>query len=394
MYTEREIIQKFKRAQEVFGVVAVVGARQAGKTTFLKERMKEVDASYVLFDDPDVRELFEEDIKKFESQYVAGHEVAVLDEVQYCPNAGRNLKYLVDRGRRLWITSSSEIILAKEILSYLVGRVSIIRLYPFSLREFLAAKGQKTLTSRILERSVWEHMTYGGYPKVVTTEGAESKKMILENLRETMILKDIAQTFSIEDISTLEAFVKYLSTCIGKVLSYEETSSEMRIAFQTVKKYLDAMERSYLLARITPFYTNKKKELTKRPKIYFIDTGLRNAVARDFPLRPTGDLFENYVFTELLKLGFAPRFWRTKAGAEVDFVIGEGEKVVPIEVKISASFGKIGRGLRSFIKTYGPRAALVVSYHGKKGKMNFSGCEVVFTDVLEMRELLTTKLLQ
>ena len=139
-------------------------------------------------------------------------DISVLDEIQYCKDAGRNLKYLVDTNKKLWITSSSEVILSKEILSFLVGRISIIKLYPFSYHEFLKAKGQKALTSSINQRIIWEHMIYGGYPKVVLTKDIEMKKTILRDLYETMLLKDVARTFSIEDIRSLEEFSKYLGS--------------------------------------------------------------------------------------------------------------------------------------------------------------------------------------
>lgn len=286
----------------------------------------------------------------------------------------------------MWVTSSSEILLGKETLSHLVGRVSIIRLYPFSLSEFLAAKGQRELTQSVLERSVWEHMTYGGYPKVVTTEDVEMKKLILKDLYDTMILKDVARTFSIENIRSLEEFTKYLAVNVGGAIAYEKLSIEMKLAFQTVKKYLDAVEKSYLIARVPPFFRNKSKEITKQPKVYFVDTGLRNAIVKNFAAEPDGSLFENYVFTELLKLGFAPKYWRTKAGAEADFVI-EGERgVVPIEVKVVAEPGRIERSLRSFIESYKPKMALVVAYRGGRGEMDVAGCKVLFTDVLGMRK--------
>lgn len=391
MYVEREITEKFRAVQGAYNIIAVVGARQAGKTTFLKEQMKGVRSSYVLFDDPDPRNLFEEDVKKFERQCLEGYEVAVLDEVQQCRDAGRKLKYLADTGRKVWITSSSEIVLGQEIFSHLVGRVSIIRLYPFSLPEFLTAKGQRELTRPILERSVWEHMVYGGYPKVVTTGDVELKKTILRDLYETMILKDVAQTFSIDNIRSLEEFARYLSANIGGALSYEKLSKEMKLAFQTVKKYLDAMEKSYLIAMVPPFFINRRKEITKQPKVYFVDTGLRNAIAKNFPAEPDGPLFENYVFTELLKLGFTPKYWRTKAKAEVDFVVEKEGEVVPVEVKLTAEPGRIERGLRSFIESYKPKTALIVTYRGAKGEMDVSGCRVLFMDALEMRKhLLST----
>src|SRR3989344_1150312 len=193
MYIKREIERRFEQLQQSNTIIAVVGARQAGKTTLLKEHIKGRGAAYILFDDPDARTLFEEDVKRFERQYMESADVTVLDEVQYCADAGAKLKYLFEHGRRMWITSSSEMILRKEILSYLVGRVSILRLYPFSLTEFLLARGQKELTPASAKRAVWEHALYGGYPKIVLTDDRELKTALLRDLYETMMLKDMAQ---------------------------------------------------------------------------------------------------------------------------------------------------------------------------------------------------------
>ncbi|MCI0503518.1 ATP-binding protein [Candidatus Micrarchaeota archaeon] len=383
MYVERDIREKFVSASSVYSIAALVGPRQAGKTTLLKELVKGRNAPYLMFDDPDVRGLFDEDIKKFESQYLEGSGLAVLDEVQYGKDAGAKLKYLADRGRTLWITSSSQTLLSKDVLSWLVGRATIMRLYPFSFSEFMRAKGQKEHTEAIIRRLVWEHIVYGGYPKVATTEGTDMKKTILRDLYELMVLKDVAKTFSIDDIGSLERFVRYLTHSIGNVLVYGKAASDMGLSFQTVKKYLDAMERSYLICRVGPFFSNKLKEVTKQPKIYFADTGLRNAIANDFPqdMSERGKLFENYVFSELLKLGFTVKYWQTKAKAEVDFVLETDGVPIPIEVKLSPTNGKIERSLRSFIDAYRPKLALVVSYNGSPGETRVGGCRVVFTDV-------------
>jgi uncharacterized protein len=384
MYIKRDIRDKFDKISKNYNMVAVVGARQAGKTTFLKKQIENKKSSYILFDDPDARSLFEEDIKKFEKQYVSNHDVSVLDEVQYCKDAGRKLKYLVDSEHKLWITSSSEIILSKEILSFLVGRVSIIKLFPFSIKEFLNSKNQKEVTAKILERNIWEHATYGGYPKVVLTDDVDIKKIILRDLYDTMLLKDVARTFSIEDIRSLEEFSKYLSLSIGDIISYDTISSNLNMSFQTVKKYFDAMEKSYLIYRVLPFFTNKKKEIIKQPKLYFIDTGIRNIIAKNFDVNIDGKLFENYVLSELLKIGFTPKYWRTKTKTEVDFIIETESDIIPVEVKIQAEIGKIEKSLRAFIESYKPKKAVVVSLKGAKGKTKINGCNVIYTDVLTL----------
>ena len=388
MYVQREIREKFKKIMTIYPIIALVGARQSGKTTFLKEQIKGMNSSYLLFDDPDIMELFEEDIKKFEKQFIEGYDVSVLDEVHYCKDAGRKLKYLADRHKKIWVTSSSEILLNKEVLSYLVGRVSILRLYPFSIQEFLNFKKQKEITSKMLQRNIWEHLTFGGYPKVVTINDFELKKTILRDLYDTMILKDIAKAFSIEDLKSLEDFVRYLSLNIGNAISYENISNDISLSFQTLRKYLNAMEKSYLIFRVSPFYTNKLKEITKQQKVYFVDTGMRNVIARKFDSHFDGDVFENYVLSELLKIGLYPKYWRTKTKAEVDFIIEDGREIIPLEVKMSANPGKIERSMRSFIEKYSPKKAFIVTYKGEKGEMKVNKCRIIFTDIIGMRKAL------
>ena len=388
MYIQREIQKKFEKINKIYSIVAMVGARQSGKTTFLKENIPKSNYSYLLFDDPDIKELFENDIKSFEAQYLAKNKISVLDEIHYCSDAGQKLKYLADSGYKLWITSSSEMILGEKVLSFLVGRVSILKLYPFSLSEFLESKNQKIISDKIIQRAVLEHMVYGGYPKVIINKDVELKKIILRDIYTTMILKDVANTFSINDINSLEKFAKYISYNIGNVISYENISNNLDMPFQTIKKYLDAMEKSHLIIRILPFYKNKLKEIVKQPKIYFIDNGLRNAVLNDFKSEIYGNVFENYVLTELLKMGKTLKYWRTKAGAEVDFIIEDGLEVIPIEVKINAKPNKVEKSLKSFIETYKPKKAFVITYKGKKGEIKVGNCKVVFTNIFELKKLI------
>ena len=386
MFVEREIKEKFEKINKAYNILALVGARQSGKTTFLKHELERINGDYILFDDPDVRKLFEQDIKKFEIQYIAG-KLSVLDEVQYCKDAGIKLKYLAEKSHKIWLTSSSEIILSKEILSYLVGRVSIIRMHPFSLGEFLEAKGKKEFTRETLNRLTWEHCIYGGYPKVVITEDIETKKIILKDLYETMILKDIAKTFSIKDLNSLEETARYLALSIGGLVSYGNISKALNISFQTLKKFLDAMEKSYLIFKVKPFFTNKLKEISKQPKIYFLDTGLRNHISKSFSQEIDGRLFENYVLSELIKIDFIPKYWRTKTNAEVDFIIERDNEIIPIEVKLTHE-DKIEKSMHNFIKDYKPKRAFVVSYDGKKNRRKEGGCEVIFTDILELKKIL------
>jgi len=385
MVLKREIETEFNNRSKVYKILALVGPRQSGKTTFLKEHIKLSGGKYFSFDDPDIRNLFSEDIKKFEIQFIQKNKITVLDEINYATNSGINLKYLADKDNLLWISSSSELLLSKQVLSHLVGRVSILKLYPLSLKEFFLAKEQKEFSSTVLERLVWEHLTFGGYPKVVLTSDTEIKKTILQDLYQTMILKDISNTFSISDISSLELFVKYLAINNGKIISYESISKNISLSFQTIKKYLDAMKKSYLIYELVPFYKNKLKEIVKQPKIYFIDCGMKNVISGQFESIPTGETFENYVISELIKAGFVPKYWRTKGGSEVDIIIEKDGEIIPLEIKLNA-YEKIESGLGAFIESYKPKRAFIVSYYtsAKEKETKYKDCTVNFVNVLSL----------
>jgi hypothetical protein len=143
--------------------------------------------------------------------------------------------------------------------------------------------------------------------------------------------------------------VKYLAINTGGILSYQNVTQILSLSFRTFKRYLDALERSYLVIRVPPFFKNKTKEIVKSPKVFFLDTGLRNVIARSFPTELDGALFENYVLTELIKMGLVVKYWRTKSNAEVDFVVETDNGIIPIEVKLKAGPDRIERGMRSFI---------------------------------------------
>lgn len=385
----RNIEKQFNKIEDAYKIIALVGPRQAGKTTFLKENIKPKNGTYLSFDDPDARTLFSQDIKKFEIQFMNEKNVIVLDEVNYALNSGINLKYLADKGHKMWISASSELLLGKEVLSYLVGRVSILRLFPFSFDEFKLAKKQKEFNDEILERLLWEHITFGGYPKVILTENIELKKTILQDLYETMILKDISKNFNIEDINSLEKFVKYLALKNGTVLSYSEACKELSVSFQTLKKYMSAMKKSYLIYETIPFYSNKLKEITKQPKVYFIDCGMRNAISNQFDIHLSGELFENQVVSELLKAGFSPKYWRTKSGAEVDIVLEKNSQIIPIEVKLKSD-GKVGSGLKTFIEEHSPSKSYIVSYskEAEKKEISLNGCKINFLNLPDLMKIL------
>ena len=172
---------------------------------------------------------------------------------------------------------------------------------------------------------------------------------------------------------------------MGNIISYENLSSELDISFFTLKKYLDALEKSYVIKTVPLFYTNKLKEITKTQKIYFIDIGLRNSIIKNFNSEPKGKILENLVLMELLKKNFSVKYWRTKAKAEVDFIIEKEGEITPIEVK---TFIKINKSLKSFIAKYKPKTAFIIFHKGKEREEMIDGCRVICANLFGLIEKL------
>ncbi|MBI5224162.1 ATP-binding protein [Candidatus Micrarchaeota archaeon] len=392
MYLPREIAQKFEKVEAHYPITAIVGPRQAGKTTFLKEQGKGKKTRYVTLDDPEVQQIFDRDIKKFEQAYLEGNDITIIDEVHQGKDAGQKLKYLADQRHHLWISSSSELLLAKEVLSWLVGRVTIIELYQFSLEEFVEAT-QDPVTPEALSRNIWEHICYGGYPRVVISSDQEIKKNMLKDIGQTLILKDVARTFQIQNIVELEKMAYLAAHSVGSIINHQKIGAEIGLSFESTNKYLDAMEKSYVIRRVYPFFTNKAKEITKQPKLYFIDTGLRNSIANEFNLEVTGQMFENYVLCELIKAGYRVRYWRTKNKAEVDFVIEKEGKIIPIEVKLKQNTPTIERSFRAFLETYKIEKGYVVYYQGNEAEFLIGNTKIKATNIRNLiKELKVAKI--
>lgn len=384
MYVERDIKVQFDKISKLGKTIALVGPRQSGKTTFLKQRSSS-RIGYLLFDDPDIRHMFEEDIKGFQSRYLEGNDVTILDEVQVCKDAGINLKYLNDTGNGIWMTSSSELLLGKEVLSYLVGRVSVLRLYPFSLEEIMRARDLNPKDERQVRRGIRDMISYGCYPDIVLQRDPELKDVQLRNLFETMVLKDIARVFNFDDIDGLQRTIRFLSNIYAGILNFDKISRDLSISYKTLRSYISAMEKSYLVKLISPYFSNPNKEIVKQPKIYFLDNGMRNVISGRTGIEPDGPSFENLVLTELLKADLDPKYWRKKTGTEVDFIVRVGDRIVPLEVKLRVNDKKVESGLRSFIRSYSPHKAFVVIFEGEKGKTSYKGTRVEFIGIDDLK---------
>jgi len=390
-YIHRDLEALIEKYLHVKEIIAVVGIRQCGKTTLLKYIANELkkggkQVNFISFDDVGIMRMFEDDIISFQKLHVVPYEYVFIDEIQYSRESGKKLKYLYGHtDTKILISGSSSAELSVESLKFLAGRVFIFTLFPFSFREFLKARsvGLVSLydegnygTALIDEMNVYlkEFLLYGGFPRVVMSKDNEEKQLVLRNIFSTYILREIREIFQISNEYKLVKLIKGLSLQVGGMINYQELCHISETNIPELKRYLDILQKTFILSLIRPYYSNRRTELVKIPKIYFIDHGFRNSCLENFSesLTITGVLNEQYVFSECIKNELSVKYWRSKSRAEVDFVI-EKNGPIPVEVKTQLYEQKISLSYHSFIEKYNPVKAYMFSQtyegHVQKGKM-------------------------
>ena len=390
MYIKRNLEDKIIKYLEMPEIIAVVGSRQCGKTTMLKQIMSSLtDAVSVSFDDQNILGLFEKSPDDFITAYVKGRKYLFIDEFQYAKHGGKILKYIFDTQKiKIIISGSSVADLTIHAIKYLVGRVLVVNLYPFDFREFLSYKDiaylkiydecrnkfslseEKPLEIGVPAREKLlkyyeEYLTFGGYPRVAIEENIETKKELLKNIYNTYFLREVRDILGLIDDYKLGVFIKGLALQTGNLIEYNELSNLTGYSYSSVKKYLNFLEKTYICKLVRPFFKNKRTEIVKNPKVYFIDTGIRNTAINDF--RGLGDridkglLLENGLVTQFIKQGIDFNFWRDKKKNEVDFVLSLGNgKISAIESKTSLR-GAARKIPEIFKKNY-PEAKILFSY--------------------------------
>jgi len=393
MYYKRKLENTILEYLDKKEILAIVGPRQSGKTTLLKKIQIGLKNSVFLnFEDKEVLELFETDIKNFAKKYFNNYKYIFIDEFQHSKNGGKNLKYLYDfyDKNKIIISGSSAIDLTIYAIKFLVGRIFVFNLYQLDFEEFLNFKQQDLLSvyldykkdldlkygkinflnisttlnnqfNKILE----EFLLWGGYPRVVLAKDEKEKRIILKNIYNTYFLRDIRDTLGLIDDFKLAKLIKALAIQAGQLVEYNELGQISGYDYLTLKKYLNILEKTFICMPLAPFFQNKRKEIVKNPKFYFFDTGIRNYIVNDFKnLSDRADassLYENFVFNQLTKQEIIINFWRTKAGAEVDFILEINAEKVPLEIKSNLKKAVLTKSLNAFMEDYKSKYAIVLS---------------------------------
>lgn len=364
-------------------ILLLYGMRQTGKTSLLfllrnhlLNTRKTDERQMVYFDLEDIGQLneierlqrYDEFLTLLKDKYKISLKKRVfvfIDEIQHLRNPSSLLKYLYDHYKpklKFIVSGSSSLEIRKKFSDALTGRVLRFEILPLSYQEFLSFSGERKSAV-----SFEEFMTYGGFPAIALKKTHEAKRKLLKEIHSLYIRRDIKDIGGIEDILAFNKLVGVLAAQNGGLISEVNLSNAVDLARPTVKHYLFLLQNTFVIDLLPPFFTNPKKELTKTPKLYFHDQGLRNAVLDNFSSagkRPDrGILAENVIFAELKKYGCERiAFWRTERKQEVDFVIKQGVSLIPLEIKYGLmNRAVIPEGLTAFISKYRPPNAYVIT---------------------------------
>ncbi len=338
--------------------IIVIGPRQVGKTTLVRQISQNLDKKvlWLTGDDPETRSLLD-NISLARLQNLLGqNDVVVVDEAQRFTNAGLMLKLITDHlpQVQLFVTGSSSLDLASQTKESLTGRKIEFHLYPLSFVEMCDHHGYLT------ERSLLEHrMLYGYYPEVVQQAPLQAQK-ILNDLSDGLMYKDLLSLDQIKKPSLLVKLLQALALQVGSEVRYLEVAQTIGADPLTVERYTDLLEQSFVLFRLPSLSRNARNEIKKGRKIYFYDNGIRNAILKNFsPLslrNDTGALWENFLLTERMKRNAYSDyfcntyFWRTTSQQEIDYVEDANGRLQAFEFKWQPK--KSARFPAAFLENY------------------------------------------
>ena len=368
MDTIRRIMQRqIESRMQAQKVMLLFGARRVGKTFLLKQIVADFSGKSLVLNGEDA-----DSVAMLEPVSIANYrhifqdvKLLAIDEAQHIPDIGKKLKLIVDEvpDIRVIASGSSSFDLKNQAGEPLVGRSTQFMLLPLSQQEI------STIESPIeTKRNLEIRLLYGSYPEVVALESFEQKKEYLSDIVESYLLKDILAVDGIKNSAKIRDLLRLIAYQMGDEVSYDELGKQLGISKNTVERYLDLLQKVFVLYRLGGYSKNLRKEVSKSSKWYFADNGVRNAVIRNFEplsLRTDADrgaLWENYIITERLKrnqnqrLGLEFYFWRTYDKQEIDLIEMGSDTMNAFEMK---SGKKRPSAPKAFAEAY-PEAQYVV----------------------------------
>ena len=340
-------------------VLLIYGPRRVGKTTLLQNLLAQTPLKYKLDSGDNIRTqqiLSSQDFDQILA-YAEGYDLLAIDEAQNIPNIGIALKIIVDQipGIRVIATGSSSFDLAGQVGEPLTGRKRTLTLFPMAQSELLGVFNRFELGEKLTD-----FLIFGSYPEVLTAPSRSERIEIISEIANSYSLKDILSFDRVKSSGTLLDLLKLLAFQIGSEVSINELATQLGVEPRTVKRYLDLLEKSFVILRLSGFSRNLRQEITSKAKYYFLDTGIRNALIAQFndpdQRNDLGQLWENFLVVERLKYRTYATilaniyFWRTYDQQEIDLVEEREGQLFGYECKWS--FKKPIPAPRSWLETY------------------------------------------
>ena len=347
-------------------VTIIYGARRVGKTVLLDQIKKLIDPGDMLFFNGDTSESVENLSTNSElklTELVKNHEIIFIDEAQKIPGVALALKIIIDKFpvKKIIVTGSSSLQLARGSHESLTGRNQSFNLFPLSTTE-LSSGLQQFQIPALLENQ----LVFGGYPHIYALSTTEEKKKYLLSLVQDYLFQDVLLLERLDRPENLKKLATLLAFQIGKEVSLNELANSLNMSVKTVSRYLDLLEKSFVIFHIDAHSTNMRKEVAKSKKYYFYDLGIRNALVEQFqPISgrtDVGELWENFLVVERAKknqysgVSISTRFWRTYDKAEIDMVEINDGKLAAFEFKWG---NDTSRTPKAFKETYGIEAKTI-----------------------------------
>ncbi|EFK07170.1 conserved hypothetical protein [delta proteobacterium NaphS2] len=281
MYIPQKQLSNLKKAVSPGKVVVIYGARRTGKTTLLKKFLESTDEKFLFVngDDIVVRQYLESQSTEKLRDFVGNHALLLVDEAQYVRQIGLNLKIIVDNNPsiRVIATGSSSFELAKDIGEPLTGRKKVLKLFPLAQMEISQIEKPHETKANLESRII-----YGAYPEVVLQRSNRDREEYLRELLSSYLFKDILQLEGIRHANKLERLIQLLAFQIGKEVSFAELGRQLGMSKNTVERYLDLLEKTFVVYQRSGFSRNLCKEISKNQRYFFHDNGIRNALVNNF----------------------------------------------------------------------------------------------------------------
>lgn len=339
-------------------ILIVLGARQVGKTTLLNKIVQKSGKRFTTIDgdNRDFHSVFNHMSIDRLKEVVGNNDLIFIDEAQNLPNIGVNLKLLHDHMPevKVLVSGSSSFDLAIKTSEPLTGRSITYYLFPISMEEL-----SSIYTPFEIKQKVPKWMVYGLYPAIVTTEDIGEKRILLQELTNAYLYKDVLELANIRNSKKIHKLLRLVALQIGSLVSMHEIGKQLSMSSETVSSYIDILEKAFVLKRLSGYSKNPRKEISKMDKIYFYDLGVRNAIINDFrelELRQdVGAMWENFVFIERLKYIHYHQqyvdqyFWRKYSGVEVDYIELKDQQLDGYEIKWGKKKSRAGA---SFLADY------------------------------------------